>query len=96
MVGWHHQLNGRDFEQTQGDSEGQGSLACCGPWDRKESNMTEWLNNKNRIGTDVCVSSYLLRSSSERGHSHFLAFWNAWKDSNDSSYLQQLFPPHKF
>ena len=44
MVGWHHQLNGHEFEQTLGDSEGQGSLACCSPWGRKESDMTEWLN----------------------------------------------------
>ena len=33
MVGWHHQLNGHEFEQTLGDSEGQGSLACCRPLD---------------------------------------------------------------
>ena len=33
MVGCHHQLNGREFEQTLGDGEGQGSLACCSPWD---------------------------------------------------------------
>ena len=32
MVGWHHQLNGHKFEQTLGDDEGQGSLACCRPW----------------------------------------------------------------
>ena len=32
MVGWHHQLNGHEFEQTPGDGEGQGSLACCSPW----------------------------------------------------------------
>ena len=32
MVGWHYQLNGRDFEQTPGESEAQGSLACCSPW----------------------------------------------------------------
>ena len=32
MVGWHHQLNGHEFEQTPGDSEGQGSPACCSPW----------------------------------------------------------------
>ena len=32
MVGWHHRLNGHKFEQTQGDSEGQGSLACCKSW----------------------------------------------------------------
>ena len=36
MVGWHHQLNGREFEQTLGDSEGQGSLACCSPWGRQD------------------------------------------------------------
>ena len=39
MVGWHHRLNGHEFEQTLGDSEGQGSLACFSPWDLKESNM---------------------------------------------------------
>ena len=44
MVGWHHQLNGHEFEQTLGDSRGQGSLACCSSWGRKESDMTEWLN----------------------------------------------------
>ena len=32
MVGWHHRLNGHEFEQTSGDSEGQRSLACCSPW----------------------------------------------------------------
>ena len=36
MVGWYHRLNGHEFEQTTGDS-GQGSLACCSPWGRKES-----------------------------------------------------------
>ena len=45
MVGWHHKLNGREFEQTLGDSEGQGSLACCSPWGCKESDVTERLNN---------------------------------------------------
>ena len=39
MVGWHHQLNGHEFEQTQEDSEGQGSLTCCSPWGCKESDM---------------------------------------------------------
>ena len=36
MVGWHHRFNGHEFEQTPGDSEGQGSLACCSPWGHKE------------------------------------------------------------
>ena len=40
MVGWYHQLNGREFEQTRGDGEGQGSLACFGPWDLNESDIT--------------------------------------------------------
>ena len=47
MVGWHHLLNGHEFEQAPGDSEGQGSLMCCGPWGCKESDMTERLNNQN-------------------------------------------------
>ena len=41
MAGWHHRLNGREFEQAPGDSEGQGSLACCSPWGLKESDTTE-------------------------------------------------------
>ena len=44
MVGWHHWLNRHEFQQTQGDSEGQGSLTCCSPWGRKESDMTKSLN----------------------------------------------------
>ena len=45
MVGWHHQLNGLEFEQIPGDSEGQGSLACCSPWVRKKLDTPERLNN---------------------------------------------------
>ena len=41
MVGWHHQLNGHEFEQTPGDSEGQGSLVGCSPWGHKELDTTE-------------------------------------------------------
>ena len=48
MVGWHHWLNGHEFEQAPGDGKEQGSLVCCSPWGRKESDMTEQLNN-NRI-----------------------------------------------
>ena len=45
MVGWHHWLNGHGFEDTPGDSEGQGSHeVCCSPWGSKESDTTEWLN----------------------------------------------------
>ena len=52
MVGWHHRLNGHEFEQIPGDGEGQGSPACCSPWGRKESDTTERLkNNKCAIHT---------------------------------------------
>ena len=44
MVGWHHQLNGHEFKQVPGVSDGQGSLVSCSPWDHKESDMTEQLN----------------------------------------------------
>ena len=40
MVGWHLRLNGHEFEQTVGESEGQGSLACCSPWGCKERDVT--------------------------------------------------------
>ena len=53
IIGWHHRLNGQKFEQTPGDSEGQGSLVCCSPWGCRESDMTEQLNNNNN------KSSYL-------------------------------------
>ena len=46
-VGCHHWLEGREFEQLLGDSEGQGSLACYSPWGHKESDTTEWLNKSN-------------------------------------------------
>ena len=44
MVGWHHQLNGLESEETPGVGDGQGNLACCSPWGRKESDTTERLN----------------------------------------------------
>ena len=40
MVGWHHRLNGNEFEQALGDNEVQGSLECCSPWCLKELDMT--------------------------------------------------------
>ena len=46
MVGWHHWLNGHEFEQALGVGDGQGSLACCSPWSRRESETTERLNWK--------------------------------------------------
>ena len=47
MVGWHHWVNGHEFEQALGDGEEQGSLVFCSPWGCKESDMTKQLNNNN-------------------------------------------------
>ena len=49
MVGRPHRLNEYEFEQTLGDSEGQGSLVCCRQWGQKESDMTEQLNNRSNV-----------------------------------------------
>ena len=51
-VGWNHRLSGCKFEQSPGDSEGQGNLGSCSPWGRKESAMTERLN-KNKFFISV-------------------------------------------
>ena len=57
VVRWHHWLKGRDFEQTLGDGEVQGSLACCSPWDCKESDTTRQLNN-NKKGRSIAVAQW--------------------------------------
>ena len=44
IIGWHHQLNGHEFEQAPGVGDGQGSLECCSPWGRREVDTTERLN----------------------------------------------------
>ena len=54
MVGWHHQLDGQEFEQVLGVGDGQGSLACCSPWGHKESDMTERLNWTDHITIWFC------------------------------------------
>ena len=53
MVGWHHRLNGHEFEQAQGDGEGQGSLPCCSPWGHRESDTTERLNKWRKVKLDL-------------------------------------------
>ena len=49
MAGWHHRLDGHEFEQTPGAGDGQGGLACCGSWGHKESDATERLNWTEQI-----------------------------------------------
>ena len=61
MVGWHHQLNGHGFGWTLGVGNGQGGLACCGSWGRKESDMTERLKRTElRMVFKVRVSNILM------------------------------------
>ena len=59
MVGWHHWLNGQEFEQVPGVGDGQGSLACCSPWGHKQSDTTEWLNWAELNRTEVCRAKRL-------------------------------------
>ena len=56
MAGWHHRLDGHEFEWTPGVGDGQGGLACCNPWGHKESDMTEWLNRTD--WTDIYVLTW--------------------------------------
>ena len=68
MVGWHHQLNGHEFEQTPGVGNGQGSLGFC-PWGRKELDTTEQLNwTSSYSGSIVCYND------SQKSGKHFLTF----------------------
>ena len=60
MVAWHHQLHARESEQALRDGDGQGGLACCGPWGRKESDTTERLNNNNIGLHEFIINLYLL------------------------------------
>ena len=63
MVGWHHQLDGHEFEHAPGVGDGQGSLVCYSPWGWKESDTTEWLNWTEKW-------SISCRISAEGCHSH--------------------------
>ena len=53
MVGWHHQLNGHEFEQVPGDGEGQGSLVCCIPWGRRVGHDLVAEHQRKRTDTDT-------------------------------------------
>ena len=69
MVEWHHQLDGHEFEQAPGVGDGQGSLACCSPWGRKESDMTEWLNWTDAAGFHCEWSLLVFKANTEESSS---------------------------
>ena len=54
MVGWHYPFHGHEFEQALGVGNGQGSLMCCSPWGRQESDTTEQLNSTEDCPTAIC------------------------------------------
>ena len=58
MVGWHHQLDGHEFEQALGVGDGQGGLACCSPWGHKELDTTECVGHL--VMSMCCCRGYLL------------------------------------
>ena len=77
MVGWHHWLNGHEFEQILGDRGGQGSLACCSPWGCKEPGTTEQLNKDN-----ISITFH---------SNFFLLFWHAFLSNLRILGLRQCF-----
>ena len=76
MVGWHHQLNGHEFEQTPGDTEGQGSLVCCGPWGCKESDKTQQPNSNNKNMNKGHVTVKRVSTQIENNQMEFLEIKN--------------------
>ena len=68
LVGWHYRLDGHEFEQAPGVGDGQGSLTCCSPWGRKESDTTEWLNSTDLIVSNCSDSSDVFWSNSKIRH----------------------------
>ena len=59
MIGWHHRLDGHDFQQAPGVGDRQGSLACCSPWGQNESDMTEWLSWTLLRGRNIRALSHV-------------------------------------
>ena len=67
MVGWHHRLNGHEFEQALGDGDGQGGLVCCSPWGHKvlddwetKLNWTEWIPRRPPIGNTYKIVLFII------------------------------------
>ena len=87
MAGWHHQLDGHEFEWTPGDGDGQGGLACCDLWGRKESDRTErlnwtelnWYSFKEKA--DCIILSYSRASLVTHIVRNLSTMWETWVQS---------------
>ena len=85
MVGWHHRLNGHEFEQALRDDQGQGSLVCGTPWGHKESDTTVWLNWSNsRLSVRQCGSNCILIGLIEKSM--------IWKKVHDWTKFKEFIP----
>ena len=91
LVGWHHQFDGHEFEQALGIGDGQGSLACCSPWIRKESDMTEQVNWIDGVGRG-CLMRLHHSPASPSSQSLLLSFFlRCW---SSEYFLVKFFHPY--
>ena len=74
MAGWHHQLNAHEFGWTPGVGDGQGGLACCNSWGRKELDMTEWLNWTELMGKKDTLCHFYWNKNSNWCQLHPLSY----------------------
>ena len=72
LGGWHHRLNGHEFEQTLGNCEGQGSLMCCSSWGCRVSDVTKWLNNNKYLNKKMFYFSFT------SGKKFFPSWYDPW------------------
>ena len=76
MAGWHHRLNRHESEWTLGVGDGQGGLACCDSWGRKESDTTEWLNSPRRY--ILPLRKLRVREIEKLVQGHTASKWQSW------------------
>ena len=90
MAGWHHWLDGRESEWTLGVSDGQGGLACCDSWGRKELDTTEWLEWNDVPIISANISPILLQLSSSTFHQSCFSYYPATPGVFSNSVLKQI------
>ena len=88
MVGWHHWLNGHEFEQAPGDGVGQGSPACCSPWAHTELETAEWLNNNYNLRREPgsccsALNSDIWHPEVQGWQYPFLTWFTSWWGAQD-------------